>query len=60
MAIKRSSRAQQRRVNAACRRFKNRMQAVVNNGSDVERISIQIANGPEITIAEKSRETGGD
>jgi len=46
------SKAQKERIERACKKFKNETQEVVN-GPDIDSISMQIGNGPKMTLASK-------
>ena len=51
--MKNLSKAAQRRIDAACQRFQKQTQDTMKKDTNIERITIQVGNGPEITITEK-------
>ena len=53
------SKAQQERIDKACKKFQKKMQSTVN-GSEIESISLQFGNGPEIVVASKKEKDNED
>jgi hypothetical protein len=53
--MKELSKAARRKVDAACRRFQKQMEDILKKDTDIERITMQAGDGPDVTMAERKK-----